>query len=150
MSYGQMDLAQFELQNLPGSSEDVEMQDSTTIAPSEDVHMASSDPGSASNNNENNTNGNNNIDYGASLLEVFSLMAYPDPFQSPMSYVLDLGRREALATSLNSAIQEYLSKRSSPSLELICKHLRLAVNCLISLDECGVVANSILSDDYSL
>lgn len=38
------------------------------------------------------------------LLEIFSLLAYPDPYTSPTAHILDVSERHALASSVNSAL----------------------------------------------
>ncbi|KAI8391650.1 uncharacterized protein BYT42DRAFT_202909 [Radiomyces spectabilis] len=38
------------------------------------------------------------------LMDVFSLLAYPDPMSSPVAHLLDISGRDALATKLNAAI----------------------------------------------
>ncbi|KAI8378184.1 concanavalin A-like lectin/glucanase domain-containing protein [Choanephora cucurbitarum] len=40
----------------------------------------------------------------ASLVEIFSLLAYPDPYCSPVAYLMNASRRDALATEVNAAI----------------------------------------------
>ncbi|SAM03725.1 hypothetical protein [Absidia glauca] len=51
------------------------------------------------------------------LTEIFSLLAYPDIENSPSAPLLDLSRRDLLATKLNSAILELQSKPASSALE---------------------------------
>ncbi|KAI7891797.1 concanavalin A-like lectin/glucanase domain-containing protein [Mucor mucedo] len=38
------------------------------------------------------------------LVEIFSLLAYRDPDNSPVAYLMDISRRDALATEVNAAI----------------------------------------------
>ncbi|KAI8387051.1 concanavalin A-like lectin/glucanase domain-containing protein [Blakeslea trispora] len=40
----------------------------------------------------------------ASLVEIFSLLAYPDPYCSPVAYLMNASRRDGLATEVNAAI----------------------------------------------
>ncbi|KAI7907388.1 uncharacterized protein BX663DRAFT_495737 [Cokeromyces recurvatus] len=40
----------------------------------------------------------------SSLVEIFSLLAYPDPYCSPVAYLMNISRRDSLATEVNAAI----------------------------------------------
>ncbi|KAG1409444.1 hypothetical protein G6F60_000662 [Rhizopus arrhizus] len=39
-----------------------------------------------------------------SLMEIFSLLAYPDPYNSPVAHIMNISRRDDLATEVNAAI----------------------------------------------
>lgn len=61
------------------------------------------------------------------IMNAFSLIAYSDPKDSPMSWLLDSSEREALSQLLNSAIvkAEHGSSNHEPPLEKCVKHLKI-------------------------
>eukprot|EP01137_Pigoraptor_chileana_P034436 Opistho-2@26975 len=63
----------------------------------------------------------------AVLEEAFSLLAYPDPSQSPMAYLLQPSQREPLATEINSAILELQGLPRQAPLEIIVRQAAVAV-----------------------
>jgi len=56
------------------------------------------------------------------LQDAFSLMAYSDPWTSPISYQLHASQREPVAAALNSAILELQGYPPKPALEIINVH----------------------------
>lgn len=58
------------------------------------------------------------------LQDAFSLMAYPDPWNCPVSYQLHASQREPVAAALNSAILELQGYPPKPGLEIINAHAR--------------------------
>jgi len=54
--------------------------------------------------------------------DAFSLMAYADPWSSPVSYQLHEAQREPVAAALNSAILELQGHPAKPALEVINVH----------------------------
>eukprot|EP00163_Fabomonas_tropica_P015870 TRINITY_DN28717_c0_g1_i1.p1 TRINITY_DN28717_c0_g1~~TRINITY_DN28717_c0_g1_i1.p1 ORF type:complete len:485 (-),score=81.42 TRINITY_DN28717_c0_g1_i1:181-1635(-) len=57
--------------------------------------------------------------------EVFSLLAYPKPSESPVAYLLEASRREPVANALNSAILVFQKKPAIPVLERLVKQVSL-------------------------
>lgn len=55
------------------------------------------------------------------LEETFSLLAYPDPFKSSVSHLLDISRRESVANLLNSAILVSQNCPFTPPLETLVR-----------------------------
>ncbi|KAG2220552.1 hypothetical protein INT45_004158 [Circinella minor] len=53
------------------------------------------------------------------LMEIFSLLAYPDVTTSPVSHLMDKSGRDELATDLNAAILHHQNKPNAPPLERI-------------------------------
>ncbi|CAJ0754870.1 5518_t:CDS:10 [Entrophospora sp. SA101] len=62
------------------------------------------------------------------LLETFSLLAYTDPRESVVSYLLDPSEREPVANALNSAILVSQGKPAIPPLEQIYRQTSVALN----------------------
>ncbi|CAC5419815.1 RANBP9_10 [Mytilus coruscus] len=56
------------------------------------------------------------------LQDAFSLVAYSDPWSSPMGYQLDPVQREKVCASLNSSILESYGLPKQPPLELVIAH----------------------------
>lgn len=50
-----------------------------------------------------------------SLMEIFSLLAYPDPYNSPVAHIMSVSRRDALATEVNTAILAFLNQPETPA-----------------------------------
>ncbi|EFA75244.1 hypothetical protein PPL_11319 [Heterostelium album PN500] len=64
----------------------------------------------------------------ASLNEVFSLIAYQDPYSSPVSYLMQPSRRDPIVSDLNRALLVYCNKPSTPVLEKIVKQVKVVIN----------------------
>ncbi|KAK8192463.1 CTLH/CRA C-terminal to lish motif domain-containing protein [Phyllosticta paracitricarpa] len=64
------------------------------------------------------------------LENTFALMAYSDPRQSPLAYMLDENGRTPVAEELNSAILVSLGKSSSAALEQLVKQTEALVDTL--------------------
>ncbi|KAK9464739.1 concanavalin A-like lectin/glucanase domain-containing protein [Lipomyces arxii] len=62
------------------------------------------------------------IDVQKALSDIFALMAYPDPMNSPVSYLLDVDGRNPVAENLNSAILVSEGKSSVAPLERLIQH----------------------------
>lgn len=71
------------------------------------------------------------------LQEAFSLLAYNDPWSSPVGYLLDPVQREPICSSLNSAILDSHQLPRKPPLDLI---LGQAQECLKLMSKCGLGA----------
>ncbi|KAM7442040.1 Ran-binding protein 10 [Porites harrisoni] len=71
------------------------------------------------------------------LQEAFSLLAYTDPWSSPVGYLLDPVQREPICSSLNSAILDSHQLPRKPPLDLI---LGQAQECLKLMSKCGLGA----------
>ncbi|XP_017146372.2 ran-binding proteins 9/10 homolog isoform X2 [Drosophila miranda] len=56
------------------------------------------------------------------LEDAFSLIAYSNPWSSPLGWLLCPSRRENVSTTLNSAILEYLNFEKRPPLEFLVAH----------------------------
>ncbi|CAB4067212.1 RANBP9_10 [Lepeophtheirus salmonis] len=56
------------------------------------------------------------------LQDAFSLLAYVDPWESPVGWQLDSSQRESICTTLNSAILESKSLPGKPPLEISLGH----------------------------
>eukprot|EP00732_Lithocolla_globosa_P004512 Lithocolla_globosa_v1_NODE_4192_length_1490_cov_10.960279.p2 type:complete len:123 gc:universal NODE_4192_length_1490_cov_10.960279:489-121(-) len=70
----------------------------------------------------------------AHLEETFSLLAYPDPFQSPVSSLVETQGRETVASALNSAILVEQKKPAMPPVEKIVRQMFCITNELKSQD----------------
>lgn len=68
------------------------------------------------------------------LQEAFSLLAYADPWKSPVAKQLDTSGREAVCHSLNSAILESKNLPGRPPLEVSVAHSRLLVKLMANKD----------------
>lgn len=71
------------------------------------------------------------------LQEAFSLLAYTDPWSSPVGYILDPVQRESICSSLNSAILDSHHLPTKPPLDLI---LGQAQECLKLMSKIGLGA----------
>jgi hypothetical protein len=69
------------------------------------------------------------------LRDAFSLLAYADPANSPVSYQLSPVQREPICTALNSAILEMHGLPKQPPLELAVAH---ASQCLKVMSKTGI------------
>jgi hypothetical protein len=54
------------------------------------------------------------------MQEIFSLLAYSDPYNSPSAYLMNISRRDALATEVNAAILGTLALLICITLITIC------------------------------
>ncbi|GAM23411.1 hypothetical protein SAMD00019534_065860 [Acytostelium subglobosum LB1] len=70
-------------------------------------------------------------EYESSLREVFSLIAYQDPYTSPVSHLLHIERREPIVNDLNCALLVHCNKPSTPVLEKIVRQVKVVVNEVI-------------------
>ncbi|KAI8991187.1 hypothetical protein BDF20DRAFT_843185 [Mycotypha africana] len=59
------------------------------------------------------------------LMEIFSLLAYPDPYASPVAHLMNVSRRDALATEVNAAILAYQNRPEMPALDRILRQIIL-------------------------
>eukprot|EP01111_Echinosteliopsis_oligospora_P016602 TRINITY_DN6965_c0_g1_i1.p1 TRINITY_DN6965_c0_g1~~TRINITY_DN6965_c0_g1_i1.p1 ORF type:complete len:417 (+),score=100.70 TRINITY_DN6965_c0_g1_i1:159-1409(+) len=62
------------------------------------------------------------------LEEVFSLISYVEPQNSPMSYLLDHSRREPITTSLNCALLVHTGRPAVPPLEKLVRQTSVVVD----------------------
>ncbi|XP_003747647.1 ran-binding protein 9 [Galendromus occidentalis] len=62
--------------------------------------------------------------------EACALLAYPDPSQSPMSYLLSPSEREPVCAALNSAVLESLGQPLRPPLEVALAHCKQLVKLM--------------------
>jgi hypothetical protein len=67
----------------------------------------------------------------STLVETFSLIAYRDPFHSPVAHVLDDQRRDELVNQLNSAILVSRNLPGMPRLEHMYKQTQVAIQELL-------------------
>jgi len=74
------------------------------------------------------------LDRVTELHEAFSLLAYADPWNSPVAGQLDPARRESVCHSLNSAILESKNLPGRPPLEISVAHSRLLLNLMANKD----------------
>ncbi|TPX34232.1 hypothetical protein SmJEL517_g03082 [Synchytrium microbalum] len=65
------------------------------------------------------------------LQEAYSLVAYPDPYHSPVSHLLDPMGRVPVANALNSAILASLGQPAVPSLETLYRQAEVVVDTLV-------------------
>jgi Ran-binding protein 9/10 len=65
------------------------------------------------------------------LVETFSLIAYRDPFQSPVAHVLEDQRRDELVNQLNSAILVSRNLPGMPRLEHMYKQTQVVIQELL-------------------
>ncbi|KAJ3335878.1 hypothetical protein HDU93_004191 [Gonapodya sp. JEL0774] len=70
-------------------------------------------------------------DVKETLIEIFSLVAYPDPYASPAGYLLDISEREAVANALNSAILAAQGRPTMPALEKLYRQSVVSVRELV-------------------
>ncbi|KAK7204415.1 ran-binding protein [Myxozyma melibiosi] len=68
------------------------------------------------------------LDAQKALTDIFSLMAYPDPLQSPVAHLLSEHGRAAVAEDLNAAILVSEGKSSVAPLEKLIKHTTVLIH----------------------
>ncbi|KAL4234621.1 Ran-binding protein 10 [Mactra antiquata] len=82
------------------------------------------------------------------LQDAFSLLAYSDPWNSPVGAQLDPVQREPICAALNSAILESHGLPNKPPLELVISH---TTECTKLMSKNGVASSAFASaDDYLL
>ncbi|KAK4515862.1 uncharacterized protein ATC70_010820 [Mucor velutinosus] len=59
--------------------------------------------------------------YWSQLMDLFTLLSFADPTSSPISHLLDISRRDLVASDLNNAIQAYQHQANKSNLELVLK-----------------------------
>ncbi|XP_060073099.1 ran-binding protein 9-like [Ylistrum balloti] len=80
------------------------------------------------------------------LQDAFSLLAYSDPWNSPMGYQLDPVQREAVCAALNSAILESNGLPKQPPLELV---IAQSTECMKLMSKSGIGSSAFASlKDY--
>ncbi|PHZ15705.1 SPRY-domain-containing protein [Rhizopus microsporus ATCC 52813] len=79
--------------------------------------------------------------------EIFSLLAYHDPYTSPVSHIMSVSRRDALATEVNAAILAFLQQPEIPALERIYRQLILS-NKMLAIEGDGTSALVKVEDYY--
>ncbi|GAB5587617.1 hypothetical protein Unana1_02517 [Umbelopsis nana] len=70
-------------------------------------------------------------EFQSALIETFSLIAYRDPFNSPVAHVLEEQRRDDLVNQLNSAILVSQNRPAMPRLERMYKQTQVAIQELV-------------------
>lgn len=70
--------------------------------------------------------------YKKDLEEVFALLAYIDPSQSPMSYLLDEKRREPIESDLNCALLVHTNRPAVPQLEVVLRQTSTVIDEVIA------------------
>ncbi|KAL1630560.1 hypothetical protein SLS56_004834 [Neofusicoccum ribis] len=75
------------------------------------------------------------------LEDTFALMAYSDPRQSPLAYMLDPNERTPVAEELNSAILVSLGKSSSAALERLVQQTEALIEKLAEDGGAGAFVN---------
>ncbi|EGG16412.1 hypothetical protein DFA_09447 [Cavenderia fasciculata] len=75
-------------------------------------------------------------EYENSLHEIFSLIAYQDPFKSPVAHLLDKERREPIAKDLNCALLVYSNKPSTPILERVVRQTKVVMDESVKKNAC--------------
>ncbi|KAI8639990.1 hypothetical protein BD408DRAFT_420470 [Parasitella parasitica] len=81
----------------------------------------------------------------SSLVEIFSLLAYDDPYSSPVANLLEISRRDALATDVNAAILAFQNRPEMPGMERIYKQIIL---CNKELSYEGFGKAALINIDY--
>lgn len=76
-----------------------------------------------------------NEDNKKALQDAFSLLAYSDPWSSPMGYQLDPVQREPVCAALNSSILESYGLPKQPPLELI---IAQSTECMKLMSKAGI------------
>ncbi|KAI9009622.1 concanavalin A-like lectin/glucanase domain-containing protein [Gaertneriomyces semiglobifer] len=71
------------------------------------------------------------------LIEAYSLVAYPDPFNSPVSYLLDTSNRQLIVDAVNSAILVCQNHPPVPAVEMACKQAAVVINELVNIGNGG-------------
>ncbi|CAO3642565.1 unnamed protein product [Cunninghamella blakesleeana] len=61
--------------------------------------------------------------YKEKLKQIFSLLAYPDPYSSPVGHLLDSSSREELSSYINSAILVCQNQPDTPALDRIYRQV---------------------------
>lgn len=69
------------------------------------------------------------------LRDVFSLLAYNNPCQSPVSHLLLDERRDELACKVNRAILKYLDKEKKTPMDIIARQGQVAIELLITTSQ---------------
>ncbi|GAN02390.1 ran-binding protein 10-like [Mucor ambiguus] len=80
------------------------------------------------------------------LVDIFSLLAYSDPYSSPKAHLLKISRRDALATDVNAAILAFQNRPEMPAMERIYRQIILC-NKELAFEGYGKAA-LINIDDY--
>ena len=65
------------------------------------------------------------------LNETFSLLAYPNPLESPVAHLLEQPARAALASKLNSAINVHMKRPASSAFETAMQQLFAVTRVLL-------------------
>ncbi|WAR12872.1 RANB9-like protein [Mya arenaria] len=81
------------------------------------------------------------------LQDAFSLLAYSDPWSSPVGGQLDPVQREPVCANLNSAILESQSLPNKPPLELVIAQTR---QCMRLMSSSGIASSAFASTDSYL
>ncbi|KYR00730.1 hypothetical protein DLAC_02771 [Tieghemostelium lacteum] len=71
-------------------------------------------------------------DYETTLQEIFSLIAYTDPFKSPVSSLLSEQRRDPIINDLNCALLVHCNKPAIPVLEKLIRQCKVVIDESIS------------------
>ncbi|KAM9963793.1 hypothetical protein ACTFIW_007047 [Dictyostelium discoideum] len=67
----------------------------------------------------------------SNLNEIFSLIAYSDPYTSPVSFLLEKSKRDQIINDLNCALLVYCHKPATPVLEKIVKQAKVAIDQVV-------------------
>jgi hypothetical protein len=70
--------------------------------------------------------------YSKDLEEVFSLLAYIDPYSSPMAYLLDEKRREPIVSDLNCALLVHTNRPAIPQLEKVVRQTCVVIDEVVN------------------
>ncbi|KAJ8327296.1 hypothetical protein QVD99_008150 [Batrachochytrium dendrobatidis] len=68
------------------------------------------------------------------LQELFSLICYPDPHKSPVSYMLDISARQTVASNVNDAMLSMESLPVIPILDTLVRQIKLTHSLLVKED----------------
>lgn len=79
------------------------------------------------------------------LQDAFALLAYPDPWDSPVGWQLEVGQREQVSSALNSALLEARGFPSRPPIEVSLRHAKHLVK-LMSVNDLGACAFANVED----
>ncbi|EKG18516.1 hypothetical protein MPH_04318 [Macrophomina phaseolina MS6] len=85
--------------------------------------------------------GDPKLEVKRALEDTFALMAYSDPRQSPLAYMLDPNERTPVAEELNSAILVSLGKSSSAALERLVQQTEVLIEKLAEDGGAGAFIN---------
>ncbi|EGF84396.1 hypothetical protein BATDEDRAFT_2468, partial [Batrachochytrium dendrobatidis JAM81] len=66
--------------------------------------------------------------------ELFSLICYPDPHKSPVSYMLDISARQTVASNVNDAMLSMESLPVIPILDTLVRQIKLTHSLLVKED----------------